>query len=395
MERKTKRRGLSGLAAGCGLLLAACEPGSEVGETSATEAPEAAAPADNLLTPSDRILDLPRPISDAAYWTHPSLPFRGAIAAVDGARLALWDLEAQLLDEREGRFGPALDVRYGGSPEGDGPEAARPALLATYDADIEAFVFFTIDLADRVLAPLGWAQTDAAPQALCLSQGSTPDELYLFASTDAPGLRQFALEQTADGVEATLIRETPLVAEALHCVGDDVFGYVYLSDADGALVRVARDPSEDVIAENVSNGALIARSTGLGLVYQAGGQAFLLAGEGDTANPSILIYDLSTITFDGAFSLDAENMGAATALSATNANLGGVYRDGMVVAGLGATANAGARILYAPWNGVANALELPLSRGPQPRDLGLPPKPARAPDQSGGVQIDIPPAPEP
>ncbi|MEM6851596.1 MAG: hypothetical protein AAF527_07710, partial [Pseudomonadota bacterium] len=80
MERKTKRRGLSGLAAGCGLLLAACEPASEVGETPATEAPEAAAPADNLLTPSDRILDLPRPISDAAYWTHPSLPFRGAIA---------------------------------------------------------------------------------------------------------------------------------------------------------------------------------------------------------------------------------------------------------------------------------------------------------------------------
>jgi len=367
---------LTGVAAAGALT--ACGPQDQTDDASEAAPPSLAAPmAPAQVEESDSVADLRAPITDIAFWTHPTLPFRSVVATADPRRIALWDMEAELLDERKGAFGGPIDLRYLRAEAG----VVRPAVLAAYDADLSAVVFFGVDLQDRVITSRGWSETAAPVEALCLYQDVTDGALYLFTGTDEAGLSQSRLTLRGDEIAAEPVRDIDLAQPARHCVGDDMDGFVYGADAGGALFRAPAAPEAELGAARISASGLLAEPAGVGLLYNSGG-ALLMAADRN----AVLVFALESLALAGAFAI--AEAGKIAAFNVSNANFGGVYRDGLIVIGDGTPA-----LRFAPWNGVANGMRYVVSPGPQPRDLGAGPRaePAANPE---GVNIAIPPRPE-
>lgn len=354
------------------MLAAAC--GRNPADPSADQTP-AAEPA--AAPVSDELPGLAAPATDIDFWDHPTLSFNGMMIVATANGVYAYNMEdGNPAAQIDGVNAAGVAVSY----LGFGREAA--GFAAVLDATADAFRFYGIDNSARAFLPLN--DGPAAPgdiKGFCLGRALQSDAPALFVVVEGKIL-VYNLAAGGDGivVESESAIGTP--GDIASCAVD-IDGVLLAGSDTGAVYRIAGD---DAFA------APFARAIGAGA-----GELTVLMAAGETGAPvggQILFADLSSGTmhlFDrvsgaalGAAKLAATDnlpgVDAAEAFGATAANLGALYRNGVVAYGVAAGAD-GPVVRLAPVSSVRNALAVPVGEPVSPRGA--------APAVEDGI-LDIP-----
>lgn len=332
--------------------VAACDrataPSPEKDDAPAIEAKEVAA-ADGFGEPG-------RSVNAVAFWSHPGVNFESLVLAatdegVDAYSIETGDKVASVAQ------GPVSELAVVYAGEG---AAARGYAAAGRGAGYE---FYAIDNETRAMAPVMVEMGAPGTGTFCAGRRDGGLALYEIGE-GALASRQIDLREggLALGDPAPLAE----IDGILSCHVDDRTGAVITVSAGGAIRRVdpASGAAEGVaIADGAVDGSalILTKSPQEGA---PGGAIAILDGGAAT----VRLFDLvdgraiGAVRVKSTFDLDA--VATATSIAAGYGNYGGVYRDGALAI---VTAGDGAPVRLAPWNGVLDALGLPLGDSVDPR----------------------------
>lgn len=321
---------------------------------------------------SDELAGFDAPIGGIAFWTHPSLVFQGMmLVAVDGTIKAYNIEDGAIVSSLEAISAQGLALAY------DGLGAEARGVGAVYDIAQEQFRFFTVDNASRKLLKLqSLMVTPKAMKGYCLGRRTDGTALALHVLTDAAVL-SYDLSLTNLGVSVEQSSKRPSPAPLNVCAVDSLDGAVFAAAETGEIFRFAGDasPTAPFAATGVVKpGALEIIFNGLvegGATDECCGQLALLDG----ASGAIHIIDrddghaLGVVALTASYDVQAVRSASAMGLGASN--FGGAYRNGVLAVATPSSERESASdvIRLAPWSGVLNALELPVSKTSAPRDL--------------------------
>ena len=342
------------VAATCAaVFIGAC--GEQTGAPPALE--ENARPEPVGVIASDAIAELPAAPTGVDFWTHPNVAFNSLIIVASADGIASYNVE----DGAEVSRVPGIALNgVAVSYIGFGPLAAGVA--AAFDEDEGAFHFYGIDNVSRLFLPLpGGPSIRGAVRGFCMGRAATNADPTLFV-VQRGELTIFNVTPAMDGEQAgvAIAGETALTipdAATTCAVGPD--GVVYIAGDGGDIFRVDGDDAFNApfaIAASDAPADMDFLSTGEAEDAPfVGGQLAILDGE----NGIVEFFDATDGHALGAVRITAtdaiEAVETATAMGASAANLGGLYRDGAIALGVDGDAPA-ARLI--PANGVANALGL-------------------------------------
>lgn len=343
---------------------AACERGDE---TATAEAPntdraveESSEPASRAIgvPASDELPGLSAAPTGIAFWTHPNVAFNSLLVVADETGLASYNME----DGNEVSRVPGLSLDgVALSYVGFAGDAA--GLAAAYDTQANSFRFYGIDNASRLFLPLTGGPAMRGPlRDFCLGRADRTAEPTLFTLTKGE-LRIFNLAMNADDAGAISVSSDNVltIPDTITDCAVDSDGVVVLGGNDGAIYRLTGEQS--FAAPFAKSGAAIADIAILAS-ESAAGQIAVMGPDTSV----IELFDredghaLGQVMISATDEIDAVD--TATAMGATAANLGGLYRDGAVALGI---AGEEPSIRMIPANGVANALELPPLAPANPR----------------------------
>lgn len=338
-------------AAVAALFIAAC--GEQADAPSAPD--QRARPEPVGVIASDAVADLSAAPTGVDFWIHPNVAFSSLIVVASADGLASYNVEDGAEVSRVP--GIALDgvaVSY----IGFGPLAAGVA--AAFDEGEGAFRFFGIDNVSRLFLPLpGGPSIRGAVRGFCMGRAATSPDPALFV-VQRGELKIFNLSPAMNGEEAgiAIAGETAMtVPEAITKCAVGLDGIVYVTGGDGHVFRIDGD---DAFAAPFANGFSVAPAD----------MKFLSAGSEDdtpSASGQIAILDGESGIVEFFDAADGHALGAAriaaadsieavetaTAMGASAANLGGLYRNGAIALSVDGDAPA---VRLIPANGVANAL---------------------------------------
>lgn len=346
------------------LALAACERAKKDEPAApAVEVREVAA-ADGYGAPEDAV-------NAVAFWSHPSVNFESLLIAATDAGLKAFSIESG--EEIGSAAAPAskVSVFYLGS----GPGAQGYAIASGGGA----YSIYAIANDAPSLAPL--AVTGPAPgaEAFCVSGG-----VLYEAGGDSLDARDITILSSGAVIGgARKIADAPGVTA---CHVDDRSGDIITLGTDGAIKRVDPKTGESFGLAFVSGAATASAlflMTAPEPAYPSGGALAVLDGESGVISLFDLVdgHALGAVRIKSTFDLDA--VAAAKTIAAGYGNYGGVYRDGALAV---ITAGDGAPIRLAPWNGVLDALKLPLGENVDPRA----PQPAAEPERVIDIELEQP-----
>lgn len=325
----------------------------------ASPAQEVAA-ADGYGEQSDRV-------NAVAFWSHPSVNFESLIIAATDSGTRAYQIESGDLVAETDAPAAAISVFYFGS----GPSARGFALTKENDA----YRLYEIGNGSPGLTPVALQGGAAAGDGFCAGAGA----LYEI-SANALSVREIAL--TAGGASIAQPRAVADVAGSA-CHVDVRTGDVIVIGLDGAIRRVNPSTGESsgiAFASGEPDASALFLMTGPEPERAPGGVVLTL----DAASGVVSLYDLldgralGAVRIKATFDLDA--VATATTVAAGFGNYGGVYRDGALAI---VTAGDGAPVRLAPWNGVADALKLPLGENVDPR------APQAAREEESLISIDL------
>ncbi len=341
------------VAAAAALFLAAC--GEQTGAPSASQESDRPEPVGVLA--SDAVADLSAAPTGIDFWTHPNVSFSSLIVIASDDGLSSHNVEdGGLVSQVPGIALDGVAVSY----IGFGPLAA--GLAATYDESESAFRFYGIDNVSRLFLPLpGGPSIRGAVRGFCMGRAATSPDPTLFV-VQRGELKIFNVNPAMNGEEpgVSIAGETTLTLPetATACaVGHD--GIVFVAVEGGDIFRLDGD---NAFAAPFASAATAAPAD----------MEFLSAGASEDApsvSGQIAVLDGETGVVEFFDAADGHAQGSvritatddiaavvnATAMGASAANLGGLYRDGAIALGVDGEAPA---LRLIPANGVANALGL-------------------------------------
>ncbi len=352
------------IALSAAVLLSACE--QKAGDATPP------APVEPVsLSFSDELPGLAAPASGIAFWRHPNVSFNSMMIVASEDGIVSYNIE----DGNE--VGRIDDVNAKGvavSYLGFGAPAA--GVLAYYDADESAFRFYGVDNNSRAFLPVDGAPSVRNPvRGFCFGRAEGAAAPALFA-VQRGKISIFNFEAGADGLVAA--GETTLDApDSAQSCAVDIDGIVLVSTQDGKIYRLAGEesfsapfasaPAKDAGEITVIAGEIVP-ANGEEEAEDAdptySGQIVLL----DREDGTLYVFDRADGTPLGAVSPvgtdEITAPEAVTVMGASGANLGALYRNGVIALGAGVEAPS---ILLLPVNGVMNALSLPESNPINPR----------------------------
>lgn len=349
---------IAALAFSAFTLLAACE-------REGPEAPLPAAPFPTAnVTVSDELPGLSGSATGIAFWEHPTLPFSSLLIIASGDGISAYNIE----DGNEVSTIPGINARGAAvSYLGRGPQAA--GLLAIFDVDASAFKFYGVGNASRSFLPIeGGPAIRGNVRSFCFGRASDSAAPTLFVVQKAE-LLIFNFEEAGSGL--VLAGETRLqTPDDLAACAVDIDGVVLALSESGSVYRIAGDdsfkkPFARAPISNAGDAVIFAFEQGDAPetseeADSPGGQIALL----DKDSGSLHIFDRADGRALGVVTIIAsdeiEGVNAASAMGATGANLGSLYRSGAFAFGVDGAADGenGAVIRLAPVSGVLNALSL-------------------------------------
>ena len=356
-------------------LLAAIPAACDRAAKDQPKAPEPAIVASTQV--SDELPGLDAPATGIAFWEHPTLAFNGLMIVAGEKGLVSYNMEDGNPVARVDGFdaqGVAVDYL------GFGTQAV--GFAAFLDRAENTFRFYGIDNNTRAFLPLDPGPViRGAVRGFCMGRAQTADAPTLFVIQKSK-IQLFNLAANNSGVaiagETTI--ETP---DNIASCTVDSDGVLIVAAEDGALYRVA---GENAFATPFAQ-TEIASVGEIGLVIAAADAAaeaedtlsdtqstfghILMA---DKASGALHVFDredgrkIGVVTFDA---LDAlAGVDHADVFAATGANLGGLYRNGVVAFGVGDGVD-GPTIRLAPTSSVANALSQSVGTTLSPRGVML------------------------
>ena len=283
---------------------------------------------------------------DPAIWVNRANPAQSAVIGNDkGGGLEVYDMAGNRLQRiSEGFFGN-VDVRHD-FPTGTG----QVELVGTYRAGLR---FYSINPNTRQLTNVtdsatGSINSGIGGEGFCLYHSPVDDRFHAFVVNRQGVVAQFRLSDSdGDGlIEATRVRSWEMGSEAESCVTDDDLGDFYISQEEVGIWKYGAEPSDGtgtgartLVESTVANGGRIRPDAeGLTIVYQPGGQGYLIASSqagSNTAN-SYLVYEregsnafVDEIKVVSGTATDG--CGRTDGIDAMAANLGPSFPNGMFV----------------------------------------------------------------
>lgn len=349
-----------------GAALAACGGRQDQPEQSAAADDAAAAPIGEVEA-TDQLGPLEAPVTDIAFWTHPSLTFQGMVLTSSTDGIVAFNIEDGTEVARIGDIDArALEVIYVG-----GGAAARGFAIAL-DRRAGAFRFYEIDNASRTLNSV--AATGAANKgATAFCAGADRDGALRLIALNGASVEVSAIEIGEDGIRVEPLSQQRAPQKIAACVVDPLEGAAHLAAESGAIRRMALSGAIESKAFANPDGTHIS-SIGMTLhgLVEAGpteeccGEFVVL----DAADGSVHLFDRDDGRALGAAritsSFDIEGVAAATAMGVGYGNFGGIYRDGILALATDGDAPA---VRLAPLNGVMDAIAAPMGPTAEPRAL--------------------------
>ncbi len=359
-------------ALACLLFFAACEQAEETPAPAPVEAVDVAV--------SDE-LPIEQPATGIAFWTHPNIVFNGLMIVAGADGLVSYNIE----DGNEVSRVPDLNaqgVRV--SYLGFGPLAA--GVVATFDADESVFRFYGVDNASRVFLPLeGGAAVRGELRDFCLGRALTSADPTLFVvQRGAATVYNLSLEDMGDAAPGLAIADPAVidVPDDIARCAVDADGVLLLASENGAVYRLDGQNGFDTpFAQSAaaSVGSLAVIPAGGASAQTASGWIALL----DAESGAVHLFDRMAGSFIGAVRIasptdmaptdDSEDIATetpspASAMGASGANLGGLYRNGAIALGL---VGGEPVVRLIPLTGVRNALGLAENAPVDPRGTAL------------------------
>ncbi len=347
---------------------------------------EADAPAPEPITPvgvaaSDET-SLAAPASGLAFWVHPNVAFNSLLIAASADGLAAFNIEdGAAVSSVPGVNVSGVAVSY----LGFGPTAS--GVVATFQPDAGAFAFYRIDNSARNFAPLaGGPEIRGAVRGFCFGRGDGVETPSLYV-VQRGKILVFNFEAQDNGF-APADAITLDAPDNLAACAIDSDGVLLTVNTNGAIFRLAgedsfKTPFAAAPIGDVGGLAVIAATapeddTPEGEQPAAYGRIALL----DNTTGAVHLFDYTDGRALGAVTIQAtdeiEGVAAAAAMGATGANLGGLYRNGLIALSV----DRAAAVRFIPLNGVANALAFPVGAPVNPRGVV-------APIEDDGLLINI------
>ncbi|WP_150305575.1 phytase [Pseudomonas saliphila] len=335
---------------------------------SVIDVPLAAKPADTpvpVLLPSvqtDPIPSVGDAADDPAIWLHPSNPSAARVLGTDKRNgLALYDLHGKQLQYLPAGRLNNVDVR-GGFQLGD----QRVDLAVASNRDHNSLQLFAIDPRSGALRELGQIATPLQDiYGLCMSQG--PDGTLYAIPNDKDGrFLQYRLNGRSGKISGELVREFAVASQPEGCVVDDQRQRLFIGEENAAVW--ALDAGEDASTEMTRvigvDAPIKADIEGLALYQHPEHPYLVISSQG---NDSYVVLDAEPpFALRGSFrlglnsQLGIDGVSETDGLEVTSANLGGQWRQGMLVVqdGRKRMPETNQNYKYVPWQDIAAALQL-------------------------------------
>lgn len=355
------------------VMLAACERKTETQDT----APASIERVEALL--SDELPGLSAPATGVAFWEHPTLSFNSLLFVANENGVVSYDMENGTEVSRvDGFDARGAEVSYFGFG------AAAAGFLAFFDEADSLFRFYGVDNASRAFLPL-----DPGPEIrgvvrdFCMGRaldGRTP---ILFV-VQKGRIQFFGLEGAAEGVAVTEQGEINTPDNMMTCATDRN-GELILAADDGALYRLNSNdafqtPIGTANTQSVRDLAII--RTNIPEAEAVSLREIILVLDGEDGALHVLDASegraLGVVDFNGTEEMPAA--GPAAIMNVSSANLGALYRDGVIA--MGAEGDEGPVIRIAPASSLLNALSLPLGEPVSPRGA--------TPEADDGLNFSVP-----
>ncbi|NOX95260.1 MAG: hypothetical protein GXP04_09260 [Alphaproteobacteria bacterium] len=358
-------------------------------ERNETNAPSATAPVEPVeISASDRLSDLSATMTGIAFWSHPNVAFNSLVIVASQDGIASYNIE----DGSEVSRIPAVNAQ-GAAVSYLGLGAQARGLLAFLDIDASVFKINAIDNASRSFQAVdGEIPFRGALRGFCFGRAAGGQNPVLYALQKGE-MTHYAIEVEGDALTASAGIAQSVPEDAQSCTVDGIDGSVLITRSNGEIHRMTDDgPGELVVSTDIT---------------EIGDVAILLIEntEPDPQSVSGLIVALNRETgglhvFNredgqaiGVMTVMAEDadseygefiaVNAGDVMGAASANLGGLYRNGVLALGVGnAEAEQPAVIHLIPMNALKNTLDLPESEPVNPRGREAEP-------EEDGLLIDI------
>ncbi len=322
---------------------------------------------------SDALPDLSAAPTGIDFWIHPNVAFNSLIVVASADGLASYNVEnGSEVSRVPGVSLSGVAVSY----IGFGPLAA--GVVAAFDETEGAFQFYGVDNVSRLFLPLsGGPSIRGAVRGFCMGRAANSADPTLFV-VQRGEMKIFNVAPAMDGDSAGIAINsetgTPIPDTATACAVDTA-GVVYVLTISGKVYRVDNDsafeaPFALAFTDNAGDITFLGSTPADGH-SSASGQIAILDGE----TGIIELFDAADGHVLGAVRIDAgddiEAVTRATAMGASAANLGGLYRDGVIALG---TPDEAPSVRLIPTNGVANALSVTSLPPANPRGAAAAPE---------------------
>ncbi|WP_407292665.1 phytase [Stutzerimonas zhaodongensis] len=314
------------------------------------------------LVGTDPVPSLGDAADDPAIWVNPRDRSQSRVLGTDKqGGLLVYDLKGrQLQDLRVGRLNN-VDLRTGFNLGG-----ATVDLAVASNRDHNSLHFFAIDPATGVLRDIGQTPTSLKDiYGMCLFKDAS-GAVHAFVNDKDGTFLQYRLSGVAGKPSAELVRRFRTQTQPEGCVADDRRQRLYVGEEDVAVWTLdarAEAPAEleQVIA---AGGVVKADIEGLALYHGKARDYLVISSQG---NDSYVVLDATApyavrgrfrVGLNAALGIDGAS--ETDGLEVTSANLGGPWRDGMLVVqdGRKRMPEANQNYKYVPWTSVADALGL-------------------------------------
>jgi 3-phytase len=311
---------------------------------------------------TDAIPSLGDAADDPAIWVHPNDAQKSRVLATDKqGGLLVYDLAGkQLQNLRVGRMNN-VDVRSGFDLNGQMVDLA----VAT-NRDQNSLQLFAIDRRGGELRNLGQLPTPLKDiYGLCMFKDAA-GAIYAIPNDKDGTFVQYRLSATDGRIKGELLRQFKVASQPEGCVADDRNQRLFIGEEDVAVWALdARAEAPAQLEQVVAVGAVVHDDIEGLAIYQGAKRDYLVISS--QGNDSYVVLDaVAPYAVRGAFRIGLnaqqgiDGTSETDGLDVTSANLGGIWRDGMLVVqdGRKRMPEGPQNFKYLPWTAVAAALGL-------------------------------------
>jgi hypothetical protein len=310
---------------------------------------------------SDELPGLPGAATGIAFWDHPRLSFNSTLIVATSAGVVSYNMEdGNEVSRIDGFNADGVAAGY----LGEGAQAA--GFIAFLDADENQFRFYGIDNESRAFIPLEGAPSQrGAVRGYCMGRGPGVEASSLYVIQKGK-VDVFNLAATEGGI--TVENETKLeTPDNLISCELDIDGRLLVASDKGEIYRIdGEDAFRTPLARSGAAAAAVLSVIGARIVSENPDDAPASTGQillADLSNGVIHVFESLSGNSLGAVKISATDELSAVdggeAFSASAANFGGLYRNGVVAFGVANGAD-GPVISLMPVSSLRNALSLPV-----------------------------------